>query len=126
MLAVIRELLRAPRRGMTKSKLLRQSEGAAAVEYAVLLALLIAGMLASIQTVGSQTNSLLRLVTSSLFSSGQQSAGAAAMSPTLRPPGAVPMVLAPPGPGSKGLPSAGPSGAAQTMRAPSSFVEVGN
>lgn len=68
MLAVIRELLRAPRRGMTKSKLLRQSEGAAAVEYAVLLALLVAGMLVSIQSVGSGTNSLLQMVSRELLS----------------------------------------------------------
>jgi len=91
MLTVLRELFSPPRRWVTKPQFLRQSEGAVAVEYAVMLALLAAGMLVSIQAVGSQTNSLLRFVSGSLFSSGNQTGEGASMNPTARPPGSLPM-----------------------------------
>jgi Flp pilus assembly pilin Flp len=48
--------------------LLHASDGSAAIEYAIMLGILVAGMLVSIQSVGSGTNSLLQMVSRELLS----------------------------------------------------------
>ena len=48
--------------------LLHTSDGSAAIEYALMLGILAAGMLVSIQSVGSGTNSLFRMVSRELLS----------------------------------------------------------
>lgn len=50
--------------------LLHASDGSAAIEYAIMLGILVAGMLVSIQSVGSGTTSLFQMVSRELLSTG--------------------------------------------------------
>lgn len=57
-------------------RLLYQSEGSAVVEYAIIMGLLVASLLISIQSVGSRTSTLFRMVSGELLSTGSQGGGA--------------------------------------------------
>jgi Flp pilus assembly pilin Flp len=68
MLDLIRNQLGLPGQLRLGPPLIQESGGSTGVEYAIMLALLVVGMLASVQAVGSGTKSLLEGVSKSLNS----------------------------------------------------------
>lgn len=75
MLEFIHHNLRWVCRLKRRAGLIYQSEGSTAVEYSIMLALVVGGLLASTQAVGSGTNSLFKMVSSELSSVGSSDGG---------------------------------------------------
>jgi Flp pilus assembly pilin Flp len=67
---------------LSSAGLVRETDGSTGVEYAIVVALMTVGMLASVQAIGTGTRSLLQSFSTSLKAAGPESGAASALGKT--------------------------------------------